>query len=146
MLNIQVFYPWHFSFTRAHYYGGWLFISALLLHFVIKLPTVRSAYRTQGVLRPLRDGLEQTRPQPYEEGGLVSPNPAPATPDQTRPAGNRRRRLAGPAACRTSASPIGGPLRRFALLAPRGRVFGTGPNDFQINKTAAADEGRRPRE
>jgi DMSO/TMAO reductase YedYZ molybdopterin-dependent catalytic subunit len=33
---------------------------------------------------------------------------------------------------------IGGPLRRLALLAPRGRVFGTGPNDFQINQTIAA--------
>ena len=32
---------------------------------------------------------------------------------------------------------IGGPLRRLALLAPRGRVFGTGPNDFHVNHTAA---------
>ena len=31
---------------------------------------------------------------------------------------------------------IGGPLRRFAFLAPRGRVFGTGPNAFPVNKTA----------
>jgi DMSO/TMAO reductase YedYZ molybdopterin-dependent catalytic subunit len=31
---------------------------------------------------------------------------------------------------------IGGPLRSLALLAPRGRVFGTGPNDFQVNHTA----------
>src|SRR5207248_2140574 len=33
---------------------------------------------------------------------------------------------------------IGGPLRRFALLAPRGRVFGAGPNDFQVTHTAAS--------
>jgi DMSO/TMAO reductase YedYZ molybdopterin-dependent catalytic subunit len=33
---------------------------------------------------------------------------------------------------------VGGPLRRLALLAPRGRVFGTGPNDFQVNKSALA--------
>ena len=32
---------------------------------------------------------------------------------------------------------IGGPLRRLALLAPRGRVFGTGPNDFPVTHTAA---------
>jgi DMSO/TMAO reductase YedYZ molybdopterin-dependent catalytic subunit len=32
---------------------------------------------------------------------------------------------------------IGGPLRATALLAPRGQVRGTGPNDFQVNKTAA---------
>lgn len=33
---------------------------------------------------------------------------------------------------------IGGPFRRFALLAPRGRVFGTGPNDFPVTHTAAS--------
>jgi DMSO/TMAO reductase YedYZ molybdopterin-dependent catalytic subunit len=33
---------------------------------------------------------------------------------------------------------VSGPLRSAALLAPRGRSYGTGPNDFQINKTAAA--------
>ena len=32
---------------------------------------------------------------------------------------------------------IGGPFRRLALLAPRGRVFGTGPNDFPVTHTAA---------
>jgi DMSO/TMAO reductase YedYZ molybdopterin-dependent catalytic subunit len=32
---------------------------------------------------------------------------------------------------------IGGPLRKLALLAPRGRTFGTGPNDFPVNHTAA---------
>jgi DMSO/TMAO reductase YedYZ molybdopterin-dependent catalytic subunit len=37
-----------------------------------------------------------------------------------------------------SGQSIGGPLRRLALLAPRGRVFGTGPNAFQVNHTAAA--------
>jgi DMSO/TMAO reductase YedYZ molybdopterin-dependent catalytic subunit len=31
-----------------------------------------------------------------------------------------------------------GPLRGAALLAPRGRSYGTGPNNFQINKTAVA--------
>jgi DMSO/TMAO reductase YedYZ molybdopterin-dependent catalytic subunit len=33
---------------------------------------------------------------------------------------------------------VGGPLRSTALLAPRGRSYGSGPNDFQINKTAVA--------
>jgi DMSO/TMAO reductase YedYZ molybdopterin-dependent catalytic subunit len=33
---------------------------------------------------------------------------------------------------------FGDTFRRFALLAPRGRVYGDGPNDFQVNKTAAA--------
>ncbi len=54
VLNIQVFYPWHFLFVRAHYYGAWVFISALALHVCVKLPTVRRAYRERGVLQPLR--------------------------------------------------------------------------------------------
>jgi DMSO/TMAO reductase YedYZ molybdopterin-dependent catalytic subunit len=33
---------------------------------------------------------------------------------------------------------IGGPLRKIALLAPRGRQPGDGPNEFQVNKTADA--------
>jgi len=32
---------------------------------------------------------------------------------------------------------LGGPLRRTALLAPHGQDLGDGPNDFQINQTAA---------
>ena len=31
---------------------------------------------------------------------------------------------------------IGVPFRSLALLAPRGRVFGTGPNDFPVTHTA----------
>ena len=62
VLNIQVFYPWHFGFVRAHYYGAWVFISALVVHVGVKLPTIRGAYRTHGVLRPLRENLAETRP------------------------------------------------------------------------------------
>ncbi len=135
VLNIQVFYPWHFGFVRAHYYGAWIFISALALHFCTKLPTVRRAYRERGVLRPLRADLARTRAEPYEPGGLVAS--APAAPTISR------RGLLGLVGAGSLALLIanlgesaGGPLRRIALLAPRGRVWGTGPNDFQVNKTA----------
>ncbi len=33
---------------------------------------------------------------------------------------------------------IGGVARNAALLLPRGRSYGRGPNDFQVNKTAVA--------
>ena len=33
---------------------------------------------------------------------------------------------------------VGGPLRRLAVLAPHGPTAGDGPNDFQVNKTAAS--------
>jgi hypothetical protein len=135
VLNIQVFYPFHFGFVLAHYYGAWIFISALALHILVKLPTVRSAYRTHGVLKPLRADLAHTQPQPYEPDGLAPSRPAAATIS--------RRGLLGMVGGASLAlllanlgESAGGPLRRIALLAPRGRVFGTGPNDFQVNKTA----------
>ena len=136
VLNIQVFYPFHFGFVLAHYYGAWIFISALALHVLIKLPTVRSAYRTHGVLKPLMADLAHTRPEPYRPDGLAAVSPAAATIS--------RRGLLGLVGAGSLAlllanlgESAGGPLRRIALLAPRGRVFGTGPNDFQVNKTAA---------
>ena len=135
VLNIQVFYPFHFGFVLAHYYGAWVFISALALHVCVKLPTVRSAYRTHGVLEPLKTDLAHTHPEPYEPDGLAPSQPAAATIS--------RRGLLGLVGAGSLALLIanlgesaGGPLRQIALLAPRGRVFGTGPNDFQVNKTA----------
>jgi hypothetical protein len=38
----------------------------------------------------------------------------------------------------TAGQTIGGFTRSLALLLPRGRSYGTGPNDFQINRTAVA--------
>ena len=52
MLNVEVFYPWHFNFVREHYYGAWVFIAALTAHVLVKLPTVVRAYRERGFLRP----------------------------------------------------------------------------------------------
>ena len=136
VLNIQLFYPWHFGFVRAHYYGAWVFVAALVLHVCVKLPTVRGAYRVHGVLRPLRADLAATEAERHVPGGLAAATPAPATL-------SRRGLLAmvgGASLALLVANlgeSVGGPIRRLALLAPRGRVFGTGPNDFQVNKTAA---------
>jgi DMSO/TMAO reductase YedYZ molybdopterin-dependent catalytic subunit len=136
IVNVQVYYPFHFGFLRAHYYGGWVFIAALALHVALKLPTIVRACRTHGALKPLRAGLSATRPERYEPGGL-----APASP--AAPTISRRGLLGlvggamGALLVVTAGQSIGGPLRRVALLAPRGRVFGTGPNDFQVNVTAA---------
>jgi DMSO/TMAO reductase YedYZ molybdopterin-dependent catalytic subunit len=110
-----------------------------VLHAVVKLSTVRRAYRERGVLKPLMQGLQQTKPEPPVAGGLAPLNPA-------APTISRRGLLAmvGGASLAIFAveagQSIGGPFRRLALLAPRGRVFGTGPNDFQVNITAATAE------
>jgi DMSO/TMAO reductase YedYZ molybdopterin-dependent catalytic subunit len=137
LLDIQNYYPWHFDFYTAHYYGAWVFFTAFALHVCVKLPVVVRSFRDRGWLRPLRADLLATKPEEYVAGGL-----APAAPGS--PTLSRRGFLGvvGGASVTLFAlnigETVGGPLRRLALLAPRGRVFGTGPNDFQVNRTAAA--------
>jgi DMSO/TMAO reductase YedYZ molybdopterin-dependent catalytic subunit len=137
VLNIQVFYPWHFNFVRAHYYGAWVFTAALTAHVLVKLPTVARAYREQGFLRPLRHDLLRTQPEADRISDLV-----PVRPDE--PTLSRRGLLGmvGGASAMllvlNLGETVGGPLRRLALLAPRGRGLGTAPNDFQVNKSALA--------
>jgi hypothetical protein len=123
------------NFYAVHYYGAWVFGTLFVLHACLKLPTVRRAYRERGVLKPLLQGLPQTTPEPPVADGLAPVNPA-------APTISRRGLLAmvGGASLTIfvvqAGESIGGPLRSLALLAPRGRVFGTGPNDFQVNHTA----------
>jgi DMSO/TMAO reductase YedYZ molybdopterin-dependent catalytic subunit len=133
VMNAQYWYPFKFNFVVAHYYGAIVFVSSLALHVIVKLPTIRRAYRTRGVLEPLREDLAHTRPEP--DGDLVTPNPAAPTIS--------RRGLfafAGAGAftllAANAGQTIGGPLRSLAFLAPR-------REDFPVNKTAAA-AGVRP--
>ena len=135
VVNAQLYYPFHFNFVVAHYYGAWVFLAALGAHVVVKLPVMRRAYREQGVLRPLRDDLARTRPERHEPGGLVTPAPAEATISR-RGLFGLVGAAAGALAVVTAGQSIGGPLRRLAVLAPRGGALGDGPNDFPINKTA----------
>jgi DMSO/TMAO reductase YedYZ molybdopterin-dependent catalytic subunit len=78
-----------------------------------------------------------TRPEPPDADGLVAADPAPPTV-------SRRGALAlvgGGAlfvAVLTAGQTLGGFTRQAALLLPRGRIRGNGPNDFQVNRTAAA--------
>ncbi|WP_211241728.1 molybdopterin-dependent oxidoreductase [Patulibacter minatonensis] len=134
--NIQLWYPWQFNFVVAHFYGGWVLIFSILLHVAIRMPKVRAAMRTNKDLKPLRTNLQNTRPEPYEPHGLVSPNPAPATISRRGVVG-----LVGAASgallVTTVGQSVGGPLRSLAVLAPRGNgIAKDGPNGFPINKTA----------
>jgi DMSO/TMAO reductase YedYZ molybdopterin-dependent catalytic subunit len=138
VMNVQYWYAFRFNFVVAHYYGAIVFVASLVLHVALKSPVILRAYRERGVLKPLRDDLARTRPEPADEhGGLVSP--APAAPTITRRgifalagAGSLTLLLAN------VGETIGGPLRRLSALAPRRQVIGSGPNDFQVNKTAPA--------
>ncbi|WP_320670315.1 molybdopterin-dependent oxidoreductase [Patulibacter defluvii] len=134
--NVQLWYPWGFGFVVAHYYGAWVFVASLVLHLAVKLPTVRRAWRTRQALRPLLDDLARTRPEPFEPGGLVTPNPAAPTISRRGAIG-----LAGAASgsllLLTVGQSVGGPLRKIALFAPRGAgAVSPGPNGFPVNKTA----------
>ncbi len=137
LLNIQLYYPWSFSFVPAHYYGAFVFLGALALHVTLKLPVVRRAFRDQGVVRPLRDDVAHTRAEPAEHDSTAPVNPAPATMSRRVMLGTVAAGSAG-LGVMAAGQVIGGPLRGLALLAPRGQKLGDGPNDFQVNKTARA--------
>ena len=142
VLNIQYYYAWHYNFVTAHYWGAWVFFAAFVVHVCVKMPVVIRSYRARGVLKPLREDLAHTRPEPTsdltgEDDGLVPVAPGAPTISRRGLLG-----LVGGASLTIlvvqAGESIGGPLRRLALLAPRGRVFGTGPNDFQVNRTVAS--------
>ncbi|MFJ2924838.1 molybdopterin-dependent oxidoreductase [Streptomyces massasporeus] len=121
VLNVQLDYVFPGSFYPLHFYGAWVFFAAFVAHALLKTPTA---------LRNLR-GMRE------EKDDLVSPRPA-------EPTVSRRGALwfVGGGSLllfvTTVGQNFGGVLRRTALLAPHGGGEpGSGPNGFQINKTAA---------
>lgn len=125
IFNVQMYYPWHFSFLIAHYYGAWVFSSALVLHVAVKIPTMRKALSTRRALAPLIDST----PEPYEEDGL-----APQAPEHPSISRKSFFGLVGAAMGGLLVVTAGqsiGPLRRFAVLAPRSA------DAFPVNKSAA---------
>lgn len=134
--NVFYYYPFDFNFVVAHYYAAVIFIASMLVHLVIKLPTVFRSMREHG-LRPLGESLAETRPEPPDHAGLVAQ--APLDPTMSRRgllafAGGGSLLLTVGVAGQT----IGGFTRPLAFLAPRSQDLGSGPNDFQINKTFEA--------
>ncbi|WP_067253174.1 molybdopterin-dependent oxidoreductase [Streptomyces sp. DSM 15324] len=119
VLNVQLDYVFPGSFYPLHFYGAWVFFAAFVAHALLKTPTV---------LRSLRHPQE-------EENDLVSPEPADPTV-------SRRGALwfVGGGSLLLFLTTVGQSfdgLRRTALLAPHGGADpGSGPNGFQINKTA----------
>ncbi len=137
VLNIQYDYIFGFSFYTAHYYGAWVFIAGFVVHIAIKIPRMWAGLRSMSMRQVLRTNRTDTVPEPYEPDGLVAANP-------TAPTISRRGALAlvgGGAlfmAVITAGQTVGGVTRKAALLLPRGRTRGDGPNDFQVNRTAWA--------
>ncbi len=133
ILNVQLHYIFPGSFYVLHFYGAWVFIGAFVVHVAFRLPRA---------LRAVRYGRELPEAGTEEAAGLKSPRPAPPTI-------SRRGALAmvglGSLALFvvTAGQSVGGWWRQTALLAPHGTDPGSGPNGFQINKTAAS-VGIRP--
>ncbi len=137
VMNIQYDYAWGFDFYTAHYYGAWVFLAAFALHVALKLPTMRRTLKARSLREELSVDREHTVPEPPDEHGLVSPDPA-------EPTISRRGVLAlvGSGSLAITALTIGqtagNGLRPTALLSVRGQDYGDGPNDFQVNRTATA--------
>ncbi|HTF52782.1 MAG TPA: molybdopterin-dependent oxidoreductase [Pseudonocardia sp.] len=140
VLNIQYDYVFGFDFYTAHYFGAWVFIAGIVVHVAVKLPHTVAGLRSRSLRAELRTPLADTRPEPAhpeDPDSLVAVDPA-------APTLSRRGLLAVVGggsllvAALTVGQTIGGPLRSAALLLPRGRSYGDGPNDFQVNRTALA--------
>ncbi|MFF3450717.1 molybdopterin-dependent oxidoreductase [Streptomyces sp. NPDC002667] len=155
VLNIQLDYVFPGSFYTLHFYGAWVFIAAFVTHAVLRTPT---AVRNLRGLRAPGARPEPRGPSPEPPGSsLGAPGSAPGTaeparpedelvsPDPLPPTVSRRGALGFVGggslllAATTAGHSFDGPLRDTALLAPHGGAEpGSGPNGFQINKTAAA--------
>jgi DMSO/TMAO reductase YedYZ molybdopterin-dependent catalytic subunit len=137
VLNIQYDYIFGFSFYTAHYYGAWVFIAGFVVHITLKIPRMVTGLRSLSLRKVLRTNRADTRPEPPDPDGLVAGDPA-------KPTMSRRGALALVGggvllmAVITAGQTVGGITRGAALLLPRGRARGNGPNDFQVNRTAAA--------
>lgn len=137
VLNIQYDYIFGFDFYTAHYWGAWVFIAGFVSHVCLKFPTMVRSLRSRSMRDELRTGVTDTKPEPLDEHGLVAEHPDTATV-------SRRGALAlvgGGAlliAVLSVGQTTGGFMRSAALLLPRGRTPGDGPNGFPINRTAEA--------
>lgn len=136
VLNIQYDYIFGFSFYTGHYIGAWVFIAGFLMHIALKIPHMITGLRSLSMREVLRTNVTDTRPEAHDPTGLVAADPA-------EPTMSRRGALAlvGSGvlliAVLTVGQTLGGPVRRLALLLPRGRT-GSDGRDFPVNKTAAA--------
>ena len=136
VLNIQLHYIFPGSFYTLHFYGAWVFIGAFVVHIAFRIPTMTKALRSRSWRAVLRTPAARTEAEPADDTGLVPPDPAPPTMSRRGALG-----LVGAGSLGllivTAGQSIGGSLRETALLAPHGQEPHTGPNGFQINKTAA---------
>ena len=136
VINVQYWLPFGFSFLSAHYYAAFVFIGALALHLVLKLPIVAKTFAREGAFRPLGEGIARMRAADPEVDTLASPAPAAPTISRRGMLGAVGLGSLGLIVMTSGANLLGG-IRETALLSPRGQTGGpAGANDFLVNKTA----------
>jgi DMSO/TMAO reductase YedYZ molybdopterin-dependent catalytic subunit len=129
-MNVQYDYAWGFSFYTGHFYAAWVFIAAFAAHVALKLPTMWRSLRGTSYWSV---DTAATIPEPRDPDHLVSPDPLPASISRRGALG-----VVGGSSLALLGLSVGqsiDPLRPTALLSPRGRSYGDGPNDFQVNTT-----------
>ncbi|MEU4998703.1 molybdopterin-dependent oxidoreductase [Streptomyces sp. NPDC021622] len=123
VLNVQLEYLFPGSFYPLHFYGAWVFFGAFVAHAALKLPRAVRTLRERGLREQLRTHDKPSEASTMSRRGALG--------------------LVGGGSLLLLATSAGqnfdGAARRTALLAPHGGGEpGTGPNGFQINKSAAA--------
>jgi DMSO/TMAO reductase YedYZ molybdopterin-dependent catalytic subunit len=143
ILNVDYDYSFQFSFYNGHFFGAWAFIAGFMVHAALKLGRMRRALRSRRFRTELATGLAGTFPEaPIPElddpldGSLIAADPARATISRRGVLG-----LVGGGSLAVFLATAGQSvrwLRPVSLLSPRTQSYGSGPNAFQVNRTAAA--------
>jgi DMSO/TMAO reductase YedYZ molybdopterin-dependent catalytic subunit len=140
ILNIDYDYSFRFSFYNGHFYGAWMFMAGFAVHVILRFGRMRRALASRSVRAELSTNTSGTRPEPIPAGeeadSLVAADSGPPTI-------SRRGALAlvgggSVAVFLLTAGQSIHPLRGLSLLSPRTQSYGSGPNAFQVNRTAAA--------
>ena len=142
VLNTVQWYPWHFDFTKTHFWVAWVTVGALLLHLAVKAPAIARGWRRPEAAEPTAEpaaeatGVVEEQAGDEEEGEESAVGAAAAGSSAV----SRRALLTatGLAVGVVTVTTVGqsvGSLRSVDLLAPR--TPNVGPQGIPINKTAA---------
>jgi DMSO/TMAO reductase YedYZ molybdopterin-dependent catalytic subunit len=146
IMNIDYDYSFGFSFYDGHFFGAWVFIAGFVVHATLRFPRMSRALRSRPFNRELRTGLSRTTPEEPEPGddpsdSLIAADPAAPTISRRGVLG-----LVGGSSLAVFLMTAGQSIRSLqsiSVLSPRTQSYGTGPNDFQVNRTAVAAGIRR---
>ncbi len=134
-LDILYWLPFPFPFVPAHYYAAYIFVAALTLHVALKLPVATRAFRREGTFEPLGKGAKLMRAADRLDDDLAVDEPADHALTRRGLIATVGAGTLGLAALNVGTNLLPA-LRETSLLSARGTTYGSGPNDFQVNKTA----------